>query len=72
MEEKELEPGPNLLDIIVMIPLMQVRAEQFSSAHPEHAGDVGTFLQELHRIVSELRSSVYARQKSIRSSDEQG
>jgi hypothetical protein len=66
MEAKDLEPGPNVLDIINLIPLMQHHADRFSNAHPEHAGDVGTFLQELHRITSELQSAVYARQKTER------
>jgi hypothetical protein len=69
MEAKDLEPGPNVLDIINLIPMMQHNADRFSNAHPEHSGDVQTFLQELRRIVSELQSSVYARE---RMKDEQG
>ncbi len=61
--EQEQEPGPNLLDIFSMIPLIQHHAERFSSAHPEHVGNVNTFLQELFRIKSELQSAVYARMR---------
>jgi hypothetical protein len=63
MEKQEQEPEPNLLDIFNMIPLIQHHAGRFSSAHPEHAGDVDTFLQELFRIKSELQSAVYARMR---------
>jgi hypothetical protein len=62
----EDEPGPNLLDLFNPIPLIQHHAERFSRAHPEHAGDVDTFLQELFCIKSELQSAVYARQKNER------
>jgi hypothetical protein len=57
------EPGPNLLDIIHLIPLIQHNAERFISAHPEHEADVRRFLEELYRMASELKSSVYARQR---------
>jgi len=60
----ENKPGPNLVDIINLIPLMQFNANQFSRAHPEHSGDVQTFLQELYRLVSDLQSAVYARDRA--------
>jgi hypothetical protein len=66
MEAQEHEPGPRLVDIINQIPLMQYHADRFIKAYPEHAADVGTFLQELYRITSELQSAVYARQKTER------
>jgi hypothetical protein len=55
-----------VLDIVMLIPLVQAHADQFSSEDPQHAENVSTFLQELRRITSELQSGVYARQKSER------
>mgnify|MGYP003577349405 FL=1 len=58
----EDEPRPSLLDIKNTIWPLQYHAHRFMDAHPEHAGDVHIFLQELYRIISELQSAVYARQ----------
>jgi hypothetical protein len=64
--EKEEEPESIFLDIINALPPLQHHAERFSREHPEHSQDIHRFLQELHRIRSELQSAVYARQKAER------
>ena len=56
----------DFLDIPTVITLVKARAVQFSCEHPQHSEDVSTFVRELDRITSELRSAVYARQKAER------
>ncbi len=56
----------DFLDIPTVITLVKARAVQFSSEHPQHSEDVSTFVRELDRIMSELRTAVYARQKAER------
>ena len=58
----------DFLDIPNSITLVKVHADRFSNEHPEHAEDIEKYVQELDRIRSELQSSVYARQKSTRTS----
>lgn len=56
----------DFLDIPTVVELVRARAVQFSNEHPQHSEDVNTFVRELSRITSELRSAVYARQKAER------
>ena len=63
---KEMIHLMSFLDIPTGIMLVKASAAQFSSEHPQHSEDVSAFVRELDRIMSELRSAVYARQKAER------